>query len=543
MDIYCFSPFGYAGELIKVEADLRRGIPSIDIVGLPDGAVRESRERMRAAIRNAGLEFPLERILINLSPAGLRKEGSGFDLPIALAVLVASNGLGAGPDEGAALVVGELELSGRVRAARGILAAVTLARKNGITLCLVPRENEEEARLAGAGSIAGVSSLSEAFHCLLAGNAGLACAPDADGPNRDETSTTRSTAGSAIRGSAIRWSTEPGADLATVRGQPSLLRALEIAAAGGHHLLAYGAPGSGKTLALSRFSALLPLLDEETALVVTRIHSIAGLTGPDRHPDALVSIAPFRSPHQGASLEGMAGGGRACVPGEMSLAHGGVLFLDEAHLFRGPVIQALRGPLETGRVAVSRAGRSSVFPARFQLLLALNPCPCGNFGIPDRTCVCLPEAIERHWRRFTAPLLDRVDLRVEVRPPDPERLIEEAALPLADARDRISQALAAQRERQTADVPPTELDVGGCPWKNGFLPPEGIARHCSLRGRAREVFVRGSRAQCLSGRGTHGTLRVARTIADLAGRAEISTDDVEEALGLRRWAGALADFL
>ncbi|HOT61518.1 MAG TPA: YifB family Mg chelatase-like AAA ATPase [Treponemataceae bacterium] len=538
MEIYCFSPFGYAGELIKVEADLRRGIPSIDIVGLPDGAVRESRERMRAAIRNAGLEFPLERILINLSPAGLRKEGSGFDLPIALAVLVASNGLGTGPDEGAALVVGELELSGRVRGARGILAAVTLARKNGITLCLVPRENEEEARLAGSGSIAGVSSLSEAFHCLLAGSAKLAYAPDAGEPDRAMAPNSRSAAEGAIR-----WPSEPGADLATVRGQPTLLRALEIAAAGGHHLLAYGAPGSGKTLALSRFSALLPLLDEETALVVTRIHSIAGLTGPDRHPDALVSNAPFRSPHQGASLEGMAGGGRACVPGEMSLAHGGVLFLDEAHLFRGPVIQSLRGPLETGRVAVSRAGRSSVFPARFQLLLALNPCPCGNFGIPDRTCVCLPEAIERHWRRFTAPLLDRIDLRIEVRPPDPERLIEEAEIPLADARARIARALAAQRERQMDEVPPAERDVGGCPWKNGFLPPEGIARHCVLRGRAKEVFVRGSRAQCLSGRGAHGVLRVARTIADLAGRAEISVDDVEEALGLRRWAGALADFL
>ncbi|MDR1748990.1 MAG: YifB family Mg chelatase-like AAA ATPase, partial [Spirochaetaceae bacterium] len=403
MQIYSFSPFGYEGALVRVEVDLCRGIPAVDMVGLPDGTVRESRERMRAAIRNSALEFPAERILINLSPADVKKEGSGFDLPIALAILAApgtsrsaANGVPRNIPDGdgfRVLIMGELELSGSVRGVRGISAAISTGIEQGIRTFIIPRDIAETVELPDRDDrepirIIGVETLQEAFSCLLRTAAG-------EELSEQERS---------ITGRRRNMEEEPEFedlcrenDYTDLRGQPRLVRALQIAAAGGHHLFAFGPPGCGKTLALERFWTLLPLLKEQEAHTVTRIHS---LTAGD-HASGVIRSPPFRQPHQNASLEGMIGGGPQCRPGEISLAHHGVLFLDEAAEFRHSVLQSLRIPLETGQAVISRAGRTTCFPARFQLLLAANPCACGNFGADSKICVCSPQSVEQYWKRFS----------------------------------------------------------------------------------------------------------------------------------------------
>jgi len=541
MEIVSFAQRGYAGEIVKVEADLRRGIPAIDIVGLPDGAVREARERMRAAIRNSGLDFPRERILINLSPADLKKEGSSFDLPIALAVLFAAEEAKPGAPDGTVMILGELELSGAVRPVRGILAAVSRGLENGIRTFMVPNENVAEAEIRREAEVIGVHTLSEAVHRM---HAPIACGRSGRGGTGNEKS------GSAPSPYAVRWCDRGGLDgpasgsFEDVRGQNTLVRALQIAAAGGHHLIAYGPPGCGKTLALGRFPALLPEMDDETAVTVTRIHSIAGILDDERtgghHSGrgALLRTPPFREPHQSASLEGMTGGGAQCRPGEISLAHGGVLFLDEAAQFRSSVLQALRVPLETGTVTVSRAGKSDTFPARFQLLLAVNPCPCGNFGTAGRTCTCTSEMIEKYWKKMTAPLLDRIDLRVAVRMPGAADLVEKETLTTEGLRREITTAREAQWRRNRTGAP-----VSGDSWLNAHLGPAETGRLCVLAPAVQKLFVRSMEAARLSGRGGHGILKVARTVADLEGEAEIREEHLLEAVQFRRWNGSVPDFL
>ncbi len=541
MEIVSFAHYGYEGEIVKVEADLRRGIPAIDIVGLPDGAVREARDRMRAAIRNSGLDFPRERILINLSPAGLKKEGSSFDLPIALAVLGAAVGLGENTLPLRIMVLGELELSGTVRAVRGILAAVSLGIERGIRQYIVPEENCREAEVCSGITVIGVRTLGEAFHRLTGlepsgscGEAGAGRAPLNDGGEDAYT---------------VRWS-PPGAGFNEVRGQNRLLRALQIAAAGGHHLLAYGPAGCGKTLTLRRFPLLLPELDRETAVTVTRVYSIAGLPVPE---SGLAREAPFREPHPGASQEGMTGGGHQLRPGEISLAHGGALFLDEAGQFKSSVLQSLRAPIETGRITVSRAGRSTIFPARFQLLLSMNPCPCGNFGVEGRICVCAPESVENYWKRLTAPLLDRVDLRVAVGPPDPKELSDGRGLDIGVLRTEIGRARLIQWNRNrgakpVSGAPDTSREsakfaAAGPDWLNAALDPEDTNRVCVLGPGVREIFVRCVAGMQISGRGAHGILKVARTIADLDGSGTIEEDHLLEAAQYRRWGDGIPAFL
>ncbi len=529
MEIFGFSPFGYEGELVKVEADLRRGIPAVEIVGLPDGAVREARERMRAAIRNSGLEFPRERILINLSPADLRKEGSGFDLPIALAVLAASGGTGvlSEADLGI-LIVGELELSGAVRPVRAVLAAVSQARERGIHYVMVPAGNREEAGIQSGCAVIAVTSLAEAVERMTE----LTRRPPSQGQllTGYPISGTAHPENSGIR--AAHWSA-PDADteLSDIRGQNKLLRAMQVAAAGGHSLIAYGPPGCGKTLALRRFQSLLPDLDQGTALTVTRIHSIAGLLRERPISELLIRRPPLREPHQGASVEGITGGGRLCLPGEISLAHGGALFLDEAGQFKTSVLQALRVPLETGSVTVSRAGRISTYPSRFQLLLAVNPCPCGNYTAKDRVCTCTPEMIDQYWRKFSAPLLDRVDIRIPVQSPEPEELAGNATVDTAALRTAIALA----RNTQAKRLPAGTL--------NACLESADIGRYCKLTEETRSLFVRGARLSGISGRGAHSVLKVARTIADMEAEKEIGPYHIMEAFQLRRWQSGLPDFL
>ncbi len=583
MVITSFARFGYEGEIVKVEADLRRGIPAIDIVGLPDGAIREARERIRAAIRNSGFDYPRERILINLSPANLKKEGSSFDLPIALAVLGTAAGMTADSGGPRVMVLGELELSGTVRPVQGILAAACQGEKEGIDDIILPAENAAEARVCGNARVHGVRTLTEAFHALSS----LGSSPRR--PNRSPPDT-----GSSAREYPVNFMPyREGFEV--VHGQRRLVRALAIAAAGGHHLLAYGPPGCGKTLAIRKFPLLLPELDRETAITVTRIYGIAGLTLPSYENDgesdfavasgaargddrvatnhrgtpSLARVPPFRAPHQGASLEGMTGGGLRLKPGEISLAHGGTLFLDEAPQFRTNVLQALRGPLETGNVTVSRAGITVAYPARFQLLLSMNPCPCGNFGTPDRACVCPPDAVERYWKRLAAPLLDRIDLRVRAGIPagremaladracstpvaypalsaravDSARVVDSANTIDTEELRRMVTAARLRQWRRKEGLPDSRSGGETGSWLNAHLDPERTERICELGTEEREAYTDIIEKGRLSGRGAHGILKVARTIADLADSERITATHLAEAWGFRKREDGAPDML
>ena len=576
MTIMSFASFGYEGEIIKVEADLRRGLPIVDIVGLPGSAVKEARERMRAAIGNSDLPFPQERILINLSPADQKKEGSGFDLPIALAVLQTDCALNV-----PVMVIGELELSGRVRPVRGVLGALISGSAAGIDYFIVPKENEAEARIQQGVRIYGVETLREALECLYAIEAELRTEKDCEsnGGGKNGGAPAREAIGHT--GNSIftvaSWSEPSQADAAAntgtggffeeVYGQGELVRTLHIAAAGGHSVLAYGPPGCGKTLSMQRFSSLLPDLDPKTAEEVTHIYSIAGLLPHIHGHDVRIKRPPFRMPHPNASLEGMIGGAGKCMPGEISLAHGGTLFLDEAVQFKQTVLQTLRAPLETGTVTLSRAGRASTFPARFQLLMALNSCPCGNLGADGKVCTCMPAVVEQYWKKLTAPLIDRIDLRIPVFPPQAYGLPEKPCYNTADMRKKIAASDKIQRERYAAylrkglnggaaaGTPLNKKTDGIIPsytvqstgvqlsYKNVHLTPSALSAVCPLTGDAERIFTHNAEKRELSGRGSHAILKIARTIADLAQEDVIAAPHVEEAIRLREWSSFLPFFM
>lgn len=537
MQIFSFSPFGYEGALVAVEVDLRRGIPAVDVVGLADGAVKESRERMRSAIRNSGFEFPMERVLISLSPADLRKEGAGFDLALALAVLDAKKTLDArpevvvsGPDTGAVLVMGELELSGAIRPVRGVHAAAATAAASGITHCIVSAANGDEAREVSGMHVFAADTLAAAFDALYHPNVFTS------GTSRAEKSFTP--AGSVEIGGVLFPPVQPECDFADIIGQKELVRALQIAAAGSHNLLAYGPPGCGKTLALQRFQSLLPLLTVEEAQSVTRIYSLAGILSPS---EPLMRTPPFRMPHQTASIEGMCGGGVNCRPGEISLAHNGVLFLDEASEFRTSVLQMLRVPLEGGQVTLSRAGRSTTYPARFQLLLAANPCPCGNYGSPGKICLCSAQSVERYWQKFSGPLLDRIDIRVPVTGEAektncaeskaksencPHAQSKSAGTTSSSLRKSIAAAVQAQRKRQGK--------------RNARLTPQEVYEFCHPNQEAARLLDSAARSYSFSQRAVSSCLKLARTIADMENSDEIKSAHMQEAVKLRRSEGPLA---
>ena len=528
MKIMSFSPFGYEGALVTIEVDLRRGIPAVDMVGLADNAVRESRERMRAAIRNSGFEFPVERVLISLSPADVKKEGAGFDLAIALAVLHKKEHPEYGIAKDAALVMGELELSGRIRAVRGVHAALSTAREDGIRNCIIPAENAAEAGVFSSMKIFPVRFLTDAFE-LFSKLASESEQKDAD----VGTACTLSNACANMKDEPVVFSDFPSqADYREISGQGFLIEALQIAAAGRHNLIAYGPPGCGKTLALSRFYTLLPRLTHEEALTVTRIYSIAGLLTSGTR---ILQDPPFRMPHQSSTAEGIIGGGIHCRPGEISLAHNGVLFLDEAADFRISVLQALRVPLEEGKITLSRAGRSTEYPARFQLLLAANPCPCGNFGSTDKICLCRPQAVEQYWRRFSAPLLDRIDIRValigsgetvKTREGDADGFFSaEQRLSTAQLREAIADATAIQRKRQ------------GKP--NARLEAAEIRQFCPLGEEAERFLTESARRFAFSARGIHSCIKLARTCADTEKSARIQKHHMEKAVLFHRNAGGI----
>lgn len=518
MKIYSFSPFGYEGSLVSVEVDLRRGIPAVDIVGLADGAVKESKERMQAAVRNSGFKFPLDRVLISLSPADLKKEGAGFDLPVALAVLVAS-ALTEGDNEfinDDVLVMGELELSGKVRSVKGVHAAVSTAASSGIMRCIVPSANSDEAREIPGVRVYGTDSLENAFSALHDENffkTGNSSGNDAFLPEN------------CIDVDEIQFKDEEGSGFEEIKGQYQLIRALQIAAAGGHNMIALGSPGCGKTMAIQKFPLINPLLTLEESQSVTRIWSLSGLIKPN---EPLVRIPPFRMPHQTATIEGMCGGGTHCRPGDISLAHNGVLFLDEAAEFRTSVLQMLRVPLESGNVSLSRAGRSTVYPAAFQLFMAVNPCPCGNFGSKTKICLCSSRSIELYWKKFSAPLLDRIELRVFVENSSENGVNlkeRDSLVTTEEIRKGIAKAVKIQRKRQGI--------------KNSKLLPNQIHEFCKMNNSTRKILDDATLRFGFSPRAVSSCIKVARTIADISESEKIEDEHIQEAVNYRKLCSSM----
>jgi magnesium chelatase family protein len=492
---------GLDGALVDVEVDIGPGLPAFNVVGLPDAAIQEARERVRAAIRNSGLEFPLKRITVNLAPAVLRKEGATYDLPIAIGLLGASEQVPAASLAGAAFL-GELALDGALRHTPGILPMAMVARDGGMQRVYVPAVDVHEAALVDGLEVVAVPTLADLVNRLRGDLPTVPAPPSVVLP-----------AGGANEGAI---------DLRHIRGQGALKRALEIAAAGGHNLLMVGPPGAGKTLAARALPGILPPLSPREALEVTKIYSVAGLLERDQ---PLIAQRPFRAPHHTVSYAGLVGGGRRAVrPGELSLAHRGVLFLDELPEFGAHLLEMLRQPMEEGAVTVARAAGTVTYPAKVMVVAAMNPCPCGYYGDAQRRCTCAQSAVTRYGRQVSGPILDRIDLYVEVRRVEYDELA-------SDADDEPSGAVAtrvvAARERQAARLAASGLAT------NAEMGPAAVGEHCRLCEDGALLLRRASQQLGLTARGYHRVLKVARTIADLARSDAIEVVHLAEAVQYR----------
>jgi magnesium chelatase family protein len=515
---------GIEGLVVEAEVDISRGIPAFSVVGLPNAAVRESRERVTAAIKNTGRQFPLERITVNLAPADVKKEGSAHDLAIAVGILVASGQAELQPAR--TLFIGELALDGSLRRVPGVLPILLHARSRGFARAVVPLGNLEETRVVEGMEVVACQSLRAAMAAALA----AVSAPRGKGQQEedlfDATLDGRVVVKKADEPAPVpRHGNPHSIDMADVVGQEAAKRALLVAAAGGHHVLMTGPPGSGKTMLARRFATVLPPLSTRRAMETTMIYSVIGLLGSNG-AGGLVTTPPFRAPHHSASDAGLIGGGGSPRPGEITLAHNGVLFLDELPEFRRHVLETLREPLEEGHITISRAKSAVTFPARFQLVAAMNPCHCGYHGSKIKQCRCSPLQIESYVGKISGPLMDRIAIHVAVQPVDVEMWASRGrGMTSETMRDRVTRAREIQAKRFQ------DVDGVDC---NARLPDGLFPTFCAMEPHAEALFVQAQKSLIVSARARGHIVRVARTIADLEGSGRVGERHVAEAVGYRQ---------